>query len=381
MQREAFGFAAERAGSRAGETATTERNYRGCRIAAVTKQDFTKPVLATGFVYPDSSAWKATTVETMARVGELSVGEIRRRYLEGDKPVSARVLNLLQRDSRQGVRRLLEALKRRYERERDERTRLDAMRHFEQVLWKSGVQDIAGVDEVGVGPLAGPVVAAAVVFPPGTDIARVDDSKRLDPATRDELAVEIRAKASGVAVGAASVEEIDRLNIYHAALLAMRRAVEALPRRPQHVLVDARTVPGVDIPQNTFNKGDGINFSIAAASIIAKTERDRMMEALDRDYPGYGFATHKGYGTPEHREALLRLGPSAIHRMSFPVIHELRGEYSARFYVLKRTFDAARTRRTLDEFEATLAAQAGELSQRECKKLRLLVARRWKVVR
>ena len=207
------------------------------------------------------------------------------------------------------MRHLYAALKKRFERERDERLRLDAMRHFEQLLWKSGVRDIAGVDEVGVGPLAGPVVAAAVMFPPGTDIAGVDDSKRLDAGTRARLAMEIRAKASGIGVGMASVEEIDRLNIYHAALLAMRRAVEALPRRPQHVLVDARTVPGVEIPQNPFNKGDGINFTIAAASIIAKTERDRMMEALDRDYPGYGFASHKGYGTPEHREALLRSVP------------------------------------------------------------------------
>ena len=178
----------------------------------------------------------------------------------------------------------------------------------------------------------------------------------------------------------ASVEEIDRINIYHAGLLAMRRAIEALPRRPQHVLVDARTVPGVEVPQNMFNKGDGINFTIAAASIIAKTERDRMMEALDREHPGYGFATHKGYGTPEHRAALLRLGPSAMHRMSFPVIHELQGEYSPLFYVLKSQLEAARTRAALDELEAALRAQAAELAERECKKLRLLVARRWKMV-
>src|SRR4030095_11183112 len=124
------------------------------------------------------------------------------------------------------------------------------------------------------------------------------------------LALEIRAKASGIGVGTASVEEIDRINIYHAALLAMRRAVEALPRPPQHVLVDARTVPGVDVPQNQFNKGDGINFSIAAASIIAKTERDAMMDALDREYPGYGFASHKGYATPEHPAAITQLAPS-----------------------------------------------------------------------
>src|SRR5213592_3413587 len=252
----------------------------------------------------------------MARVDELSIEEIRQRFLDKGEPVSAHTLTRLQRDPRQGVRQLYAALKRRFERERDERLRLEAMRHFEMVLWKSGVRDIAGVDEVGVGPLAGPVVAAAVMFPPNTDIAGVDDSKRLDPATRTVLAEEIRAKASGLAVGTASVEEIDGLNIYHAALLAMRRAVEALPRRPQHVLVDARTVPGVEIPQNTFNKGDGINFSIAAASIIAKTVRDGIMETLDREYPGYGFAAHKGYGTPEHRQALQQLGPSAIHRKS-----------------------------------------------------------------
>jgi len=316
----------------------------------------------------------------MARVEELSIEDIRRRYLENGEPVSSQILTRLQRDPRQGVRRLHAALKKRYERERDERLRLSAMRHFEQLLWKSGVRDIAGVDEVGVGPLAGPVVAAAVVFPPQTDIAGVDDSKKLDAATRTKLAVEIRAKASGVAVGVASVAEIDSLNIYHAALLAMRRALDALPMRPQHVLVDARTVPGVEVPQNTFNKGDGINFTIAAASIIAKTERDRMMETLDREYPGYGFATHKGYGTPEHRDALLRLGPSAIHRMSFPVIHELQGEYCPLFYVLKRELDAAHTRQALGEFDTALRAQADELAEQECKKLRLLAARRWKVI-
>lgn len=313
-------------------------------------------------------------------VDELSIDEIRQRYIENAEPVSQRLLGRLQRDSRQGVRRLYTVLKKRFERERDERARLSAMRHFELLLWKSGVSDIAGVDEAGMGPLAGPVVAAAVMFPPQTDIAGVDDSKRLDPATRAALALKIRAKASGLGVGVATVEEIDRLNIYHAGLLAMRRAVEALPRQPQHVLVDARTVPGVEVPQNMFYKGDGINFTIAAASIIAKTERDRMMEMLDHEYPGYGFATHKGYGTPEHRAALLRLGPTVVHRMSFPVIHELQGEYSALFYVLKSQLEAARSRAALDELEIALGAQARELAERECKKLRLLVARRWKVM-
>ncbi len=316
----------------------------------------------------------------MARVEELSVDEIRKRYVEEKQPVSQQVLNRLQRDKRQGVQRLYAALRKRFERERGERVRLDAMRHFERVLWKSGVRDIAGVDEAGVAPLAGPVVAAAVMFPPDTEIAGVDDSKKLDPPTRAELAVEIRARASGVAVGIASVEEIDSLNIYHASLLAMRRAVEGLPRPPQHVLVDARTVPGIAMPQNAFNKGDGINFTIAAASIIAKTARDAMMEALDREYPGYGFAGHKGYPTPEHREALLKLGRSPVHRKSFPVLNELFGEFSPLFYALRERLFAAGTRESLEEFEAALRAQSGALTDREGGKLRLLARRRWKAV-
>jgi ribonuclease HII len=318
----------------------------------------------------------------MARgVEDLSLDEIRQRYLEKATPVSSRVLARLKRDPRQGAQHLHDVLKKRFERERDERLRLEAMRHFEILLWKTGVEDIAGVDEVGMGPLAGPVVAAAVMFPPETEIAGIDDSKKLDAPTRTALAGEIRAKASGLGLGVATVEEIDQINIYHAGLLAMRRAVEALPRRPQHLLVDARTVPGVDVPQNPFNKGDGINFTIASASIIAKTERDRMMEALDRDYPGYGFAGHKGYSTPEHRAALQRLGPSAIHRKSFPVLGELQGEWSPLFYVLKTQLDAAHTRPALCEMEAALDAQADDLPEQECRKLRLLVARRWKVMR
>jgi ribonuclease HII len=316
----------------------------------------------------------------MARVEELSVDEIRKRYVDADTPVSPQVLTRLQRDKRQGVQRLYAALRKRFEREREERIRLDAMCHFERVLWKSGIRDIAGVDEAGVAPLAGPVVAAAVMFPPETFLAGVDDSKRLDAETRTVLAAEIRAKASGVAVGIASVAEIDEINIYHASLLAMRRAVEGLPRAPQHLLVDARTVPGIAMPQNAFNKGDGINFSIAAASIIAKTTRDAMMEELDRQYPGYGFAGHKGYPTPEHREAFLKLGPCAVHRMSFPVIHEMLGEYAPRFYELRTQLFACEGRDAMKAFESALKASAGALSEREYQKLRQLTLNRWKKI-
>jgi len=316
----------------------------------------------------------------MARIEELSVAEIRQRYVDGGTPLTQQVINRLERDPREGVRKLCAVLRKRYEKERGEALRLDAMRHFEKVLWKSGIRDIAGVDEAGVAPLAGPVVAAAVMFHPDTEIAGVDDSKRLDAPTRAALAAEIRAKASGVCVGIATVEEIDDINIYHASLLAMRRAVEGLPRAPQHVLVDARTVPGIPMPQNAFNKGDGINFTIAAASIIAKTARDAMMEALDREYPGYGFATHKGYPTPDHREALLKLGRTRVHRMSFPVLHEWFGEYSPRFYELKDQLFAAQTRAELAAFDAALRVHAAQLTEAECKKLRLLAGRRWKTM-
>jgi len=316
----------------------------------------------------------------MPRLEQLSVDEIRKRYVESTEPISAQLLTRLQKDPRTGVKKLLALLKKRHERERDERTRLDAMRHFELVLWKSGIKDIAGVDEAGVAPLAGPVVAAAVMFPPNTDIAGINDSKQLDAATREELARQIRAKATGVSVGIGTVEDIDRINIYHASLLAMQRAVEGLPRKPQHVLVDARTVPGIEMPQNAFNKGDGLNFSIAAASIIAKTTRDAMMCELDREYPGYGFAAHKGYPTADHRKAFMELGPCKVHRMSFPVIHEMLGEYSALFYELKEQLFASEAREALAAFEAVLKSRTKDLNDRECQKLRLLTARRWKLV-
>lgn len=311
---------------------------------------------------------------------KLSLDAIRKKYSRTGEPVSAQLLAKLRRDSRAGARQLYQALTARFERERSERTRLDAMLNFERVLWQSGVRDIAGVDEAGVGPLAGPVVAAAVMFHADTEIAGIDDSKRLDAPTREALAVEIRSKSAGIGLGVASVQEIDTVNIYHAALLAMRRAVEALPRLPQHVLVDARTVPGITVPQNSFNKGDGINFSIAAASIIAKTERDRMMELLDSEHPGYGFAAHKGYGTPEHRDALKRLGPSPVHRMSFPVIAELRGECSALFYEMRVRLFAAQSRPELSDVETVLREREADLAVHEYKKLRVFMLRRWKSI-
>ncbi|HEY8520698.1 MAG TPA: ribonuclease HII [Gammaproteobacteria bacterium] len=313
-------------------------------------------------------------------LSKLSIEQIRERYARPDRPVTPQTLSKLKRDPRQGVRQIYEALKKRYERERSERQRLDAMLNFERVLWRSGVERIAGVDEAGTGPLAGPVVAAAVVFPPHTELPCVDDSKRLDPEQRAEAERAIRAAAAGIGIGVADVGEIDRINIYQAALLAMRRAVEALPMPPQHVLVDARDIPGVNVPQNRFYKGDGINFSIAAASIIAKTHRDRLMDELAREYPEYGFERHKGYGTPEHQEAIRRHGPCAIHRMSFTFIRELCGDYSPRFYELKHRLERARDHAVLAALEEEVMACRGDLPEEEQRKLRLMLTRRWKTL-
>jgi len=207
-------------------------------------------------------------------------------------------------------------------RERRKAGRMGALLRCERALWSAGVKLIAGVDEVGVGPLAGPVVAAAIVLPEGVRERGVDDSKTLTAAQREDLDKRIRSVALAVGVGRAEVEEIDRINIYRAALLAMRRAVEALPLTPERILVDARTIPGVNAPQTPMVKGDRRSYSIAAASIIAKVARDALMAELDAVYPVYGFARHMGYATAEHLAAIERHGPCPIHRRSFSPVRQ-----------------------------------------------------------
>lgn len=174
---------------------------------------------------------------------------------------------------------------------------------------------IAGVDEVGRGPIAGPVVTAAVILKDPID--GVTDSKKLSPAKRSQLARLIRERAVCYAYGRAEASEIDQLNIHHATLLAMKRAIEGLSIQPSRVLVDGLYTPQVSMPCEAIVKGDGLIMAIGAASIIAKVLRDEEMDAMDVCYPGYGFARHKGYPTAHHRAALQALGPCAIHRMSY----------------------------------------------------------------
>lgn len=182
---------------------------------------------------------------------------------------------------------------------------------------------VAGVDEVGRGPLCGPVVTAAVILDPARPIEGLNDSKKLTEARREELFDEIQEKALAWCIARAEVEEIDRLNILHATMLAMQRAVEGLAVTPKLALIDGNRCPQLAVPSAPVVQGDANVPAIAAASILAKVSRDRELQALDLIYPGYGLASHKGYPTPGHLEALQRLGPTTIHRRSFAPVRNL----------------------------------------------------------
>jgi len=205
------------------------------------------------------------------------------------------------------------------------RRRATAAPHLETLLWRVGIRHVAGVDEVGMGPLAGPVVAAAVVLPPGARIDGVADSKTLTARDRTALDAVIRGRAVAVGLGVVEAGEIDRVNIYRAGLLACRRAVEALSLVPGFVLVDGREIPGLPMPQSAYPKGDGFVCSIAAASIVAKVHRDALMRTLDERFPAYGFCRHMGYSTAAHLQALREHGPSPIHRRSFAPVRAALG--------------------------------------------------------
>src|SRR5438445_12416263 len=255
-----------------------------------------------------------------------SIPDLRERFVDRARPVPKGLVEALELDTRQGAHHLAKLIRDRWRKNRAEGQRLHNLLRFEIDLWDQGVNLIAGVDEAGMAPLAGPVVAGAVILPRNYKLRRLNDSKQiLDEMLRAELASQIKQDAVVWAVGRAEVEEIDTLNIYHAGLLAMRRAVEGLPSQPDFVLVDARRIPYCPAPQRGIIKGDALSASIAAASIIAKTTRDALMCEFDSIHPGYNFATHKGYPTPEHCRLLKELGAAPIHRRSFARVREALG--------------------------------------------------------
>ncbi len=188
---------------------------------------------------------------------------------------------------------------------------------FERTLWLSGYKSVCGIDEAGRGPLAGPVVAASVILPSGISIPGVRDSKRLTARQRESLYDEILKEAVDVGIGIVDSDVIDEINILQATLLAMEKSLASLQAFPDHLLIDALTLPRVTIPQKGIIHGDDLSMTIAAASIVAKVTRDRLMEEYHLEFPRYNFRVHKGYGTKEHLENLRRFGPCFIHRKTF----------------------------------------------------------------
>lgn len=244
-----------------------------------------------------------------------SIAQIKEEFEQADAAQRAVLYEVYSSDDRAGVKKLVSAYRKKEEALQKERMRLEDMRSFEHKY--STYSLICGIDEAGRGPLAGPVVAGAVILPKDCEILYLNDSKKLSPAKREALYEEIMEKAEAVGVGMASPARIDEINILQATYEAMREAVYNLGVTPELLLNDAVTIPDVSIPQVPIIKGDAKSVSIAAASIIAKVTRDRLMVQYDEILTGYGFARHKGYGSKDHIEAIRRLGPTPIHRQTF----------------------------------------------------------------
>ncbi|MBO4696846.1 MAG: ribonuclease HII [Lachnospiraceae bacterium] len=244
-----------------------------------------------------------------------SIKDIKDRLKEASIKELPALIAAYESDEREGVKKLLTAERKRIAAYEAELARMEEMFHYERLYPEAAY--IGGIDEVGRGPLAGPVVACCVILPKDCDILYLNDSKQVPEKKREQLYEEITKKAVAYGIGIVSHEVIDEINILQATYEAMRQAIGSMKIKPDHLLVDAVKIPGITIPQRGIIKGDAKSASIAAASIVAKVTRDRMMTELDAKYPGYGFAKNKGYGSAEHIEALKTIGPCEIHRRSF----------------------------------------------------------------
>lgn len=244
-----------------------------------------------------------------------SIQQIKEKYQAAPERELPVFVHTYEHDERSGVKKIVESARKKWKAYGEERERTRQMSVYEEKYRSFGL--VCGIDEVGRGPLAGPVVAGAVILPADCDILYLNDSKQLSAKKREELYDIIMERAVSVGLGYVSPERIDEINILQATYEAMRQAIDALSVSPAVFLNDAVTIPEVKGKQVPIIKGDAKSISIAAASIVAKVTRDRLMEKYDEVLPGYGFAAHKGYGTKEHIEAIYRLGPSPIHRRSF----------------------------------------------------------------
>ncbi|MBO4627833.1 MAG: ribonuclease HII [Lachnospiraceae bacterium] len=244
-----------------------------------------------------------------------SIGSIRERIKACPEEALAALLAELATDERAGVQSLIASGRKRIAAYEKEVARTEQMWHYERLY--PDREYIGGIDEVGRGPLAGPVVAACVILPKDCKLLYINDSKQLSEKKREELYDRILEEAVAVGIGSSSHELIDEINILQATYAAMREAISRMSVQPDQLLVDAVHIPGISIPQRGIIKGDAQSISIAAASIVAKVTRDRLMVEMDEKYPGYGFAGNKGYGSAEHIAALREKGPCEIHRRSF----------------------------------------------------------------
>lgn len=245
----------------------------------------------------------------------MTIQAIRKELQEAPEYMIPGLIQKYEQDERSGVQKLVEASRKRLIQIEQERQRIEGMKEFERAHPECNY--ICGIDEVGRGPLAGPVVAGAVIFPKDVDILYINDSKQLSEAKREKLCAEIYEKALAVGIGMATPEVIDEINILQANYRAMKTAIANLSVTPELLLNDAVTIPGVSIPQVAIIKGDTKSISIAAASIVAKVFRDHLMVEYDKLYPQYGFAKNKGYGSQEHIAAIREYGPCEIHRKTF----------------------------------------------------------------
>lgn len=239
--------------------------------------------------------------------------------LFAEQKITEEFLTLCRNDGRKAIGTLV----RRYERQQQERQRVAELYNYERQFWAKGCEFVAGVDEAGRGPLAGPVSVAAVILPHNLYLPKINDSKKLSAKVRDELYDEIMDKALAIKTALVDAKTIDRVNIYQATINGMYESIFGLAQEPQAVLIDAVKLDNLPMVSESIIKGDAKSASIAAASIIAKVNRDRLMDEYDKQYPEYGFAQHKGYGTAQHIEALKKYGPCPIHRLSFEPIRSM----------------------------------------------------------
>lgn len=246
---------------------------------------------------------------------EQKISEIKKQMQTAQMEELSAFVQLYEKDGRMGVQKIVESARKKRAAYEKELARTEQLKAYEKQYAHLGF--VCGIDEVGRGPLAGPVVAGAVILPEDCDILYLNDSKQLSAKKREELYDIIMERAVGVGLGMASPERIDEINILQATYEAMRQAIAELSVKPGVLLNDAVTIPKVDIKQVPIIKGDAKSVSIAAASIVAKVTRDRMMVEYEEVFPGYHFASNKGYGSADHIEALCRLGPTPIHRRSF----------------------------------------------------------------